>query len=135
MTKSQFAGVGNYMANAKGSGFRILMARLMDIDAADSTDNCWEWNRARDGAGYGLVGFEGKRWRVHRLVYHMLIEEIPDGYVICHRCDNPPCFRPSHLFHGTYADNNRDKMSKGRHRRVPRYTDPWLALARAIVDG
>lgn len=58
----------------------------------------------------------GKRYTKpsHRLSYEMHIGEIPSGMRVLHRCDNPPCIRPDHLFLGTDLDNVRDATSKGR---------------------
>lgn len=53
----------------------------------------------------------------HRLAYEMCIAPIPRGLHVLHRCDNPPCCNPDHLFLGTIADNNADKVAKGRQMR------------------
>ena len=76
---------------------------------------CWEWGGSRDGRGYGTVsvGSDGHPY-AHRFSYETFIGKIPDGHVICHRCDNPPCINPAHLFVGTQADNVQDMVSKGR---------------------
>lgn len=67
--------------------------------------------------GYGQIGL-GKGTRrlayVHRVSYELEVGVIPAGAYICHRCDNPPCVRPDHLFVGTQLDNMRDAASKGR---------------------
>lgn len=75
---------------------------------------CLEWTGKRDVYGYGMSTTRDKDFRVHRRVYFLRFGEEP--IVVCHSCDNPPCFEPTHLFGGSHADNNRDKSSKGRAR-------------------
>ena len=79
---------------------------------------CWEWNASRNSFGYGqltIVGPNGKRPRTtHRLSWELHVGPIPEGMCILHRCDNPPCVNPAHLFIGTKADNYRDMRAKGR---------------------
>jgi HNH endonuclease len=77
-------------------------------------DDCWEWAAARSPRGYGKLAVDRKHWRAHRLVWTLTHGEIPSGMVVCHRCDNPPCCNPSHLFLGTDADNLKDARDKGR---------------------
>lgn len=77
-------------------------------------NGCWEWQAARDKDGYGKFGQNRKDLRAHRVAYKLMVDEIPDGVHVLHRCDNPPCCNPDHLFLGTNTDNMRDKMAKGR---------------------
>lgn len=76
----------------------------------DEATGCWVWQGARIKSGYGIVG---AHVYVHRFVYDYIYGLAPDLHV-CHRCDNPPCCNPFHIFAGTHADNMRDMSVKLR---------------------
>ncbi len=81
-------------------------------------DGCWEWQAHRSTKGYGRFWLTQKRYeQAHRFAWILEHGQIPDGLHVLHRCDNPPCCNPAHLFLGTNRDNNDDKMAKGRLRR------------------
>ena len=98
---------------------RTIADRLA-LYSARAESGCLEWQRKPDKNGYGrLVIVEGsskKTLKAHRLAYEVHVGPIPSGMMVCHTCDNPSCIEPSHLFVGTAADNNADKMRKGRYR-------------------
>ena len=78
---------------------------------------CWPWMGMRGGrtsTKYGHVKINGQDVGAHRVAWELAFGPIPPGLFVCHRCDNPPCCKPSHLFLGTAGDNNRDSASKGR---------------------
>jgi hypothetical protein len=79
-------------------------------------DGCWEWQAARKGPGYGTFRKTkgGPPFNAHRVAYELANGPIPPGMHVCHRCDNPPCCNPAHLFVGTAVDNARDRVAKGR---------------------
>lgn len=79
-------------------------------------EGCWEWQGRRFPFGYGAFYLEGQWNGAHRASWRVHFGEIPDGLWVLHRCDNPPCVRPDHLFLGTHLDNVRDMCRKGRKR-------------------
>jgi len=95
--------------------------RFHQMYAVNAETECWNWQRALDGMGYGLIHAERGMEKAHRYSWRIHFGEIPpgEGYhgtCVCHRCDNPACVNPKHLFLGSMQDNVDDMMAKGRHR-------------------
>ncbi len=83
-----------------------------------SEEECWEWKDALNSKGYGhlsIGGRSGKDILSHRIAKTLSMgTEIPDGLLVMHVCDNPPCCNPGHLDLGTNQDNLTDMVNKGR---------------------
>jgi len=105
-------------------------------DKVDKTPSCWVWTAYRNAGGYGLVGRGGKSYLAHRMAYEELVGPIPAGLCVLHRCDNPACIRPDHLFLGSRGDNNRDRDRKGRNRMqvAGRWTTRGSDNLRSVLD-
>ena len=77
--------------------------------------DCKLWDGKLNAQGYGYLWTEGKYWLAHRWVWTQTNGPIPEGMVIRHRCDNPPCVKLQHLLIGTMADNSHDMVERNRH--------------------
>lgn len=92
-----------------------MIDRLLASVDTSSDGGCWEWTASCNDDGYGHLRVNGKLPKVHRLVYENFVGPIATGQVVRHRCDNPPCARPTHLVIGTSVDNAMDTVERGRH--------------------
>lgn len=77
-------------------------------------NQCWEWQGVRESFGYGRFWFNGRTQTAQRVAWQLSAGDIPQGLCVLHRCDNPPCVNPSHLFLGTKSANAADRHVKGR---------------------
>ncbi len=101
-----------FVPNVRPTVAERFYLRVSDVP---TEQGCLEWQAGVDPQGYGVFGIGSNRvFRAHRIAWELVHGAIPDGLVICHHCDNRRCVNVDHLFLGTRADNNRDKMSKGR---------------------
>ena len=88
--------------------------RLQDAITLNETNGCWEWKKSTFKGGYGAITINGKQFSAHRASYECFVGEIPEGLHVLHKCDNPRCINPDHLWVGTHKENMLDKMAKGR---------------------
>lgn len=118
---------------------RIATLRLSDRiqEGAQVTEaGCWEWTGAVTQRGYGRMSYRNQVYRVHRLAAHEWLGlDLADPTVkVCHRCDNPPCVNPDHLYLGDQKTNVQDMVQRGRN-----YPGParWTHCARghALIEG
>lgn len=87
-----------------------LISRLI----FDENSGCWVWQGTTNRNGYGRFRRNKKTVLVHREVYEQFFGAVPEGLIVMHSCDNPPCCSPGHLIAGTHKDNARDRDDRGR---------------------
>lgn len=105
-------------------------------------DDCWEWQGFRHPKGHGQIG-RGRRAEgltyTHIAAWEVENGPVPVGAFVCHRCDNPPCVNPRHLFLGTPADNTADMVAKRRHshglRHATKLTETDVIAVRRMLAG
>lgn len=98
-------------------GWDDLEERFRSKVKVAGPEDCWDWQAAENGRGYGLYwdGIDGQRQTAaHRVAFARAVGPIPAGLHVCHRCDNTRCVNPAHLFLSTAGGNMRDAMRKGR---------------------
>lgn len=105
-----------------------IEARFWAKVSKGKTSECWEWAAGRNEFGYGLFFLNGRRERAHRVSHSLFVGPIPEGMVVRHKCDNPPCINPDHLEVGTQGDNMQDAWTRGRR-------TPWSVLVTACCNG
>lgn len=98
-------------------------SHLVQTERSVEIGDCFVWEKNKSYFGYGLVvaTIDGRKrpWFTHRISWAEIYGPIPPGIKVLHHCDNPPCWRPDHLFLGTDADNALDKVRKGRWHLTP----------------
>lgn len=99
----------------KGKAQPSLEDRFWKKVEKKSPDECWEFKGAKYEHGYGCLSVGGRKNKgAHRISYVIHFGEIPNDLHVLHKCDNPPCVNPNHLFLGTHKQNMEDKSRKGR---------------------
>lgn len=97
------------------------------------TETCWVWQANKLPTGYGLFRIGDSMQRAHRVAYRLTYGSFPEKLQVLHKCDNPSCVRPDHLWLGTNTDNVRDKVLKGRASSLAGEANPKAKLTAAQV--
>ncbi len=103
---------------------RLLKERFME--KVRKTSGCWIWTASRHVRGYGTFQIGRKAHKAHRVSYEIHIGPIPKDKNVLHKCDNPPCVKPKHLYSGNQVKNARDMMRRERGN----YKLSWLKVAK-----
>lgn len=114
----RYAAMQGQEAPNKGKRMDLMEQFLRHVDKS-GPNGCWQWMGVRSTQGYGGIQVNGTRVSAHRISYMLHHGDIPEGqgfhgYVVCHRCDNPSCVNPEHLFLGTQYANMQDRDAKWR---------------------
>jgi hypothetical protein len=99
----------------QGSEFCSIKCRILG-KIEKKENGCWIWNGGKSGDGYGAIKVNGRQISTHRQAFKEFIGEIYQGLCVCHKCDQPLCCNPDHLFLGTPKENTKDSVKKCRAR-------------------
>lgn len=114
----------------------VAIACLQKRAQVDKQTGCLLWTGPLTRRGYGSIGYRSKRWTPHRLSYTAHYGPIPEGMLVCHKCDVRNCIAIEHLFLGTPQDNTTDMLRKGRGRWRSRLTvKQVVAIKRRLLNG
>lgn len=91
----------------------VLPKRI--LEKINFTESCWLWTASKIGNGYGCINFNGRNQRAHRVVYIILVGDIPENKMLCHTCDTRLCVNPKHLYVGDNSTNQKDRVVAGNH--------------------
>ena len=110
-----------------------IKERLLSKSIQNSSTGCWEWKRAKDRYGYGAISVDGVICKAHRVSFEVFCQAITNKRHVLHRCDNPGCINPDHLFLGSNLKNVADKVAKGRQYRGTRHHNAKLTASDVIA--
>lgn len=96
------------------------------VDRTGGADACWPWLAFANDGGYGMFRFRGRIVLAPRFALLLAGEDLPVGSLACHRCDNPPCCNPAHLYVGTAGSNLQDAWNRGQKTWTRPANPTWI---------
>ena len=111
------AKAGRFRANPVRVSAAVI-ARLEAQSVPEPNTGCWLWLGEVHDSGYGRISVGNRMRFVHRVAYAAWVSPVPNGQRILHRCDQPTCVNPAHLYAGSAKDNIDDALRRGRLKLV-----------------